>query len=376
MPRIGDTLRPELGRTDYSAFTQGALVGGQAIGQGIEKLGQGAGKFLEDIGEAKKKVSGFEAFLKSAKKVVDPGSKHFQMLEELQTQVATAPLAQAAGIAAEGQKALQFLGDQMDRDLAKESVFFDRDYKNRALNQSADEFNKTFNRLSENDRLDYFQFRENKDEESRRWEADQKLKERATTVDEMRGDAYFKSVDAQTRAMEAPPLPDYKDLDAMRKEFNALKEVKDYKEVKTAYDKIKAAAQSATPAGDISLVFAYMKIVDPGSTVREGEFATAADAGSLPTKIVNIYNKILEGTRLSPEQRNDFLMRADELAKAQLEQAHLTANYYRGIADERGWDKTKVVPSYFGEVEEAPPEKLSDEELLKQLGGGVLPPKP
>ena len=35
-------------------------------------------------------------------------------------------------------------------------------------------------------------------------------------------------------------------------------------------------------AGDMALIFSYMKMLDPNSTVREGEYATAQDAGSIP----------------------------------------------------------------------------------------------
>jgi hypothetical protein len=37
-----------------------------------------------------------------------------------------------------------------------------------------------------------------------------------------------------------------------------------------------------------------MKMLDPTSVVREGEFATAQNAASIPIKIVNMYNKALE----------------------------------------------------------------------------------
>jgi len=48
-------------------------------------------------------------------------------------------------------------------------------------------------------------------------------------------------------------------------------------------------------------------IVFPGSTVREGEFATAAQATGVPTRVLNTYNRVITGERLAPKQRKDFI---------------------------------------------------------------------
>ena len=39
---------------------------------------------------------------------------------------------------------------------------------------------------------------------------------------------------------------------------------------------------SANAAGDMALIFSYMKMLDPNSTVREGEYATAEAAAGVP----------------------------------------------------------------------------------------------
>lgn len=98
-----------------------------------------------------------------------------------------------------------------------------------------------------------------------------------------------------------------KEITWLRKEFNALPEVKNYKQVVTSYKTIEEQAKKATPAGDLSMIFAYMKLLDPTSTVREWEFANAQNAASIPDQIVNAYNKAKEGTRLNDKQRQDFL---------------------------------------------------------------------
>lgn len=81
----------------------------------------------------------------------------------------------------------------------------------------------------------------------------------------------------------------------------------------TAFDRIQAAEDTA--AGDISLIFAFMKMNDPGSTVREGEFATAQNATGVPGRVVAAYNRALQGTRLTPTLRADFKKTAGNILK-------------------------------------------------------------
>ena len=55
--------------------------------------------------------------------------------------------------------------------------------------------------------------------------------------------------------------------------------LKDYDAVRSAYQKIENALE--TGAGDIAVVYAFAKLNDPTSVVREYEFATVAKSGSL-----------------------------------------------------------------------------------------------
>jgi hypothetical protein len=107
-----------------------------------------------------------------------------------------------------------------------------------------------------------------------------------------------------------------KPLAELSKGFNADKQVKDFKEVKISYETIKTAAENPSAAGDLSLIFAYMKVLDPGSTVREGEFANAQNAAGVPDRIKNLFNNWKEGERLSTDQRAEFVAQALRLAES------------------------------------------------------------
>jgi hypothetical protein len=98
---------------------------------------------------------------------------------------------------------------------------------------------------------------------------------------------------------------------AMGDDFRA--ETNDFLVIQRNYGNIKAAAKDATPMGDIALVFAYMKVLDPGSVVRESEQATVTNAGAVPDRIRNLYNKAILGVRLTPEQRADIIGKTDGL---------------------------------------------------------------
>lgn len=100
-----------------------------------------------------------------------------------------------------------------------------------------------------------------------------------------------------------------------RKEYND--QTKPYQEVKSAYGRVLSSEDTAV--GDLSLIFGYMKMLDPGSVVREGEFATAQNAAGVPERIMNIYNKVASGQRLSSSQREAFKGQAKGLYNSALE---------------------------------------------------------
>jgi hypothetical protein len=101
----------------------------------------------------------------------------------------------------------------------------------------------------------------------------------------------------------------------MRKEYN--EQTKPYQEVKSAYSRLLSSEDNAV--GDLSLIFGYMKMLDSGSVVREGEFATAQNATGVPERIKNIYNKVVSGEHLNKSQRESFKSQAKGLYNSALE---------------------------------------------------------
>jgi hypothetical protein len=88
----------------------------------------------------------------------------------------------------------------------------------------------------------------------------------------------------------------------LRDNFNDA--MKPITEMRRSYDRLNSAQDDA--AGDLALIFNYMKMLDPGSAVRESEFANAQNAAGVPDQIRNQWNKLKSGERLNPEQRTSF----------------------------------------------------------------------
>lgn len=123
----------------------------------------------------------------------------------------------------------------------------------------------------------------------------------------------------------------------LRAEFN--KGLGTFADVHDAFGRVIASTQGRSanpddksPAADISLVFGFMKMLDPGSVVREGEYATAKNAGGIPERIQNTYNALLNGEFLTPKQRQDFVNQAQRVYGQARKKAEDTAGVYRNLS--------------------------------------------
>lgn len=174
-------------------------------------------------------------------------------------------------------------------------------------------------------------------------------------------------VDPQNPTKVVGTLPKGKDPEklsttelAVGKNFTA--EAAPYIGISQAYTKIEAAATNKSPAGDLSLIFGYMKILDPGSVVREGEFATAQNTGSVPESISALYNRILNGERLTDKQRADFLSQAKNLVKSQRDLFNTTiAPKYVSIIESNKLNARNVVYDPFANIDLTKPAVVAPE---------------
>lgn len=118
---------------------------------------------------------------------------------------------------------------------------------------------------------------------------------------------------------------------------------KDFFTVRDAYERVQAAGANPTPAGDVALLYAFMKILDPGSVVRETEFATAAKTGSLPQQIQAAALRVVNGQRLTPAQRADFMSRAKNLYDKTQARQNARVAQFKDMAKRSGLPEDLVV---------------------------------
>lgn len=120
---------------------------------------------------------------------------------------------------------------------------------------------------------------------------------------------------------------------------------KDFYQQRDAFNRIQASATDPSAAGDLALIFNYMKVLDPGSTVREGEFANAQNAGSAWNSIGAKYNQVVNGERLTETQRKDFTDRASKLFNSAKKQQDEVVGEFQGRADQYGVPADLIVRS-------------------------------
>lgn len=133
-----------------------------------------------------------------------------------------------------------------------------------------------------------------------------------------------------------------------RKEFNALPEVKEFNKVRPQFNTLRDLVRKPNPTAqdDIAIIFNYMKLLDPSSVVREGEFATAQNAAGIPDNIRNAYNRAQDGTRLNKQQRENLLKTAYGYYQNYRNSYNQQAENYRGYARDNGINADRVARTY------------------------------
>ncbi|WP_066781894.1 hypothetical protein [Sphingomonas sp. CCH5-D11] len=152
----------------------------------------------------------------------------------------------------------------------------------------------------------------------------------------------------------------------LRKEFNGLPEVKRFKTVRSAREQVRAimSRPNKTAQDDIALVFSYMKMLDPGSVVREGEYATAQNAASIPENIRNLYNRGVSGNRLTEQQRKNMASLVDRFYQSERETYNSAATQYQGYAQDYGIDPKRIARRYVPDQRQKPqPQRISPDRM-------------
>lgn len=118
----------------------------------------------------------------------------------------------------------------------------------------------------------------------------------------------------------------------MQRQFTA--ESAGYIGARDNWGKVLLASQGGTPQADMAMIFSFMRMLDPDSVVREGEYATAEETRGIAESVRTAYNRAIDGFRLGPEQREGFLAEARRIfITAQAQQDELMNVWIQRVTD-------------------------------------------
>lgn len=129
----------------------------------------------------------------------------------------------------------------------------------------------------------------------------------------------------------------------LRDDFKQEPIYKAHQEVQSAYQQIKSSLGQKSPAGDLAGATKIMKLLDPGSVVRESELGMAMAASGLMDRIANYAQMTLNGTKLTPTQRKDFQDLADKLHDASVQQFNTKRKDYETLGKDYGLNSGRAL---------------------------------
>jgi hypothetical protein len=119
----------------------------------------------------------------------------------------------------------------------------------------------------------------------------------------------------------------------LRGDFRSEPIYKAHQEMETSYAQIREGLNKASPAGDLAGATKIMKLLDPGSVVRESELGMAMAASGALDRLSHYATNVINGTKLTPDQRKDFQSLADALYSESVKQYNAKRGEYAGIAE-------------------------------------------
>ena len=138
-------------------------------------------------------------------------------------------------------------------------------------------------------------------------------------------------------------------VDALRKEFSGLPEVKNYSLIDNAAKIVTKAVKDPSSVATQELVRRAVQLIEPGMAVREGEQAAIMASQSIPDRLKGELTRAAAGEGgLSELTREGILRIAERAYTAQADRYKVTKDYYEGMAKERNLPSNKI--SYLGEA--------------------------
>lgn len=130
----------------------------------------------------------------------------------------------------------------------------------------------------------------------------------------------------------------FENVSSLNKMFTSEPIYKELAGMDTAYKQVTSAIAAGTPIGDTAAATKIMKLLDPGSVVRETELGMAMAATGKLDLLSNYLNNYIKGTKLTDNQRKEFQSLANELYNAAASAYNTKRMQYKAIGDKFGLD--------------------------------------
>jgi len=155
----------------------------------------------------------------------------------------------------------------------------------------------------------------------------------------------------------------------LRAEFNRSPILKDALSIAGSYASLlQVLSIRSSGPNDLSVIFSFMKMLDPGSVVREGEFANAANSQGWSDRARALYNRIARGERLAQPAREEFERSARALIRGRRSLLNGHIAQFSRFAAQQDVDARNVVTDPYAFAEGLVGEE-GDENLDPGAGG-------
>lgn len=129
----------------------------------------------------------------------------------------------------------------------------------------------------------------------------------------------------------------------IRNEYESQPAVKSYRVVVPMLESAKDAATRPTRAADLNLIYAFAKLMDPDSVVRESETAGVVATASVAERLQAYIGQLNGQAMLNPEMRRKLLDELDSRFVALKESNDVLASQYTDIAKAYNLDPSRIV---------------------------------
>jgi hypothetical protein len=111
-----------------------------------------------------------------------------------------------------------------------------------------------------------------------------------------------------------------------------------------AYEAMTEASLNPSAKGDLTMVYSFVKALDPESVVREGEISLLNANRNVPDQIKGYAQRLATGQSLLPKEREDLLNQARTLTNTDYKRSRNDVKAYRDNAQRLGLDADLYAP--------------------------------